>query len=132
MHTCVYVCVYVYMSLVSGGLTPCRQWRSSLRREHVNASSNMYTCMYFCMLPILCCWSACPYSNSTIRYIPVADPTPPPPLQRVFFFFACQYMKIPTDLDPNPPPPFEEFWPRTPPPLKEFLDPPLYSPMGVT
>ena len=33
------------------------------------------------------------------------------------FFLACQYMKIPTDLDPNPPP-FEEFWPRTPPPLK--------------
>ena len=32
-------------------------------------------------------------------------------------------MKIPTDLDPKPP--FEEFWPRTPPPLKEFPDPPL-------
>ena len=28
----------------------------------------------------------------------------PPPLQRLFlFFFACQYMKIPTDLDPKPP-----------------------------
>ena len=29
-----------------------------------------------------------------------------------FFFLACQYMKIPTDLDPKPP--FEEFWRRTP------------------
>ena len=51
-------------------------------------------------------------------WITVADPG--------FFFWgggACQYMKIPTDLDPKPP--FEEFWPRTPPPLKEFLDPPL-------
>ena len=47
-----------------------------------------------------------------------------PPLQRgFFFFFACQYMKIPTDLDPKPP--FGELWPRTPPPFKEFLDPPL-------
>ena len=27
-------------------------------------------------------------------------------------FFACQYMKIPADLDPTPP-------------LEEFLDPPL-------
>ena len=35
-------------------------------------------------------------------------------------------MKIPTDLDPKPPP-LEEFWPRTPHPLKEFLDPPLGS-----
>ena len=26
---------------------------------------------------------------------------PPPPLRGVFF--ACQYMKIPLDLDPNPP-----------------------------
>ena len=32
-------------------------------------------------------------------------------------------MKIPVDLDPNPP--LEEFRPRTPPPLEEFLDPPL-------
>ena len=62
---------------------------------------------------------------------PAADPEggfrgfKPPPLQRLFFFFfACQY-NIPTDLDPKPPlrrilaqnPP--------PPPLKEFLDPPL-------
>ena len=39
-------------------------------------------------------------------------------------------MKIPTDLDPNPP--FEEFWPRTPPPpVKEFLDPPLVSYMSL-
>ena len=49
-----------------------------------------------------------------------------PPFRGCFLcFFACQYIKIPTDLDPNPPP-FEEFWPRTPPPpFKEFLDPPL-------
>ena len=36
--------------------------------------------------------------------------------------FACQYMKIPADLDPNPPP------------LEDFLDPPLtcvYSYMVV-
>ena len=32
-------------------------------------------------------------------------------------------MKIPVDLDPKPP--LEEFRPRTPPPLEEFLDPPL-------
>ena len=49
-----------------------------------------------------------------------------PPSEVFFKIFACQYMKIPTDLDLPPPPPFEEFWPRTPPPpLKEFLDPPL-------
>ena len=35
------------------------------------------------------------------------------PLRGVFF--ACQYMKIPADLDPNPSP-LEEFRPRTPPP----------------
>ena len=29
--------------------------------------------------------------------------TPPPPLQRFLFFFAWQYMKIATDLDPKPP-----------------------------
>ena len=34
----------------------------------------------------------------------------------VFLLLACQYMKIPADLDPTPPPPFEEFRPRTPPP----------------
>ena len=62
--------------------------------------------------------------------------TPP---QR-FFFFACQYMKIPTDLDPNGPGEFLRTWriPRTygnsygP---GEFLDPPLYktsqSPTGL-
>ena len=58
-----------------------------------------------------------------------------------FFFFACQYMKIPTDLDPNPPPPKNsgpEPPPRPPPPpppAKEFLDPSLYktsqSPTGL-
>ena len=53
-------------------------------------------------------------------YVTVADPggggvrgfsthTP----QR-FFFFACQYMKIPADLDPRPT--LEEFRPRTPHP----------------
>ena len=47
----------------------------------------------------------------------------PPPLQRVFFF-ACQYMKIPTDLDPIPPPPSKNSGPE-PPTHKEFLDPPL-------
>ena len=62
---------------------------------------------------------------------PVADPEGggrgfKPPFRGFLFFFACQHMKIPTDLDPTPPP-FEEFWPRTPPPpLKEFLDPPLH------
>ena len=51
---------------------------------------------------------------------PVADPEgglggyPPPPFRGFCCFFACQYMNIPTDLDPHPP--FEEFWPRTPPP----------------
>ena len=51
----------------------------------------------------------------------VADPgggggssgfTPPPPSEG-FFVFACQYMKIPADLDPNPPP--LVFRPRTSP-----------------
>ena len=37
-------------------------------------------------------------------------------------FFACQYMKILTDLDPTPPP-SKNSGPE--PPLKEFLDPPL-------
>ena len=37
-------------------------------------------------------------------------------------FFACQYMKIPADLDPTP---LEEFRSRTSPPPEEFLDPPL-------
>ena len=51
---------------------------------------------------------------------------PPPPLQRLFWgFFACQYMKIPTDLDPNPP--LRRILAQNPP-FKEFLDPPL----GVT
>ena len=43
--------------------------------------------------------------------------------------FACQYMKIPTDLDPNPTPqpPLKNSGPDTPPPppLEEFLGPPL-------
>ena len=39
------------------------------------------------------------------------------------FFFACQYMKIPADLDPKPLL-LKEFGPRTPPP-EEFLGPPL-------
>ena len=39
------------------------------------------------------------------------------------FFLACQYMKIPADLDP--PPPLEEFRPNLPPPPEEFLGPPL-------
>ena len=61
----------------------------------------------------------------------MADPegfrglTPPPP--RAGFCFACQYMKIPADMDPKPPPPLEEFRPRTPPPPEEFLGPPLGS-----
>ena len=37
---------------------------------------------------------------------------PPPPR----FFFACQYMKIPADLDPNPPPPLKNSDPEPPPP----------------
>ena len=45
--------------------------------------------------------------------------TPPP---RGFFVVACQYMKIPADLDPKHTHPRPE--PRTPPP-EEFLDPPL-------
>ena len=49
---------------------------------------------------------------------------PPPPSEVLFlFFFACQYMKIPTNLDPNPPP-FRRILAQNPP-LKEFLDPPL-------
>ena len=38
-------------------------------------------------------------------------------------FFACQYMKIPTVLDPNPPP-LRRILAQNPP-FKEFLDPPL-------
>ena len=38
------------------------------------------------------------------------------PLQRFFFCFACQYMKIPTDLDPNPPPPLRRILSQNPPP----------------
>ena len=38
------------------------------------------------------------------------------------FFFACQYMKIPTDLDPKPP--LRRILAQNPP-FKEFLDPPL-------
>ena len=56
--------------------------------------------------------------------IAVADPegggrgVNPPPF-RGWFFFACQYMKIPTDLDPNPPPPLRRILAQnTPPPLK--------------
>ena len=54
----------------------------------------------------------------------------PPPFRGVFVV-ACQYMKIPTDLDPNPPPPplrriLAQNTPP-PPPVKEFLDPPLYT-----
>ena len=48
--------------------------------------------------------------------------TPPP--SEVVFVFACQYMKIPVDLDPKHPPrriPAQ----NPPPPLEEFLDPPL-------
>ena len=51
--------------------------------------------------------------------------TPPP-------FRGCLLVsiwKFPRTWTLNPP--FEEFWPRTPPPLKEFLDPPLYI-EGVT
>ena len=49
-----------------------------------------------------------------------------PPLQRFLGFFACQYMKIPTGLDPNPPPPpLRRILAQNPPPVKEFLDPPL-------
>ena len=47
-----------------------------------------------------------------------------PPFRGVFFF-ACQYMKIPTDLDPKPP--LRRILAQNPPPLKEFLDPPLIS-----
>ena len=46
-----------------------------------------------------------------------------PPLQRLFFvFFACQYMKIPMDVDPKPP--LRRILAQNPP-FKEFLDPPL-------
>ena len=38
------------------------------------------------------------------------------------FFLACQYMKIPTDLDPKPP--LRRILAQNPA-LKEFLDPPL-------
>ena len=44
---------------------------------------------------------------------------------RSIFLLACQYMKIPTDLDPNPPPPLRRILAQNPPPPKEFLDPPL-------
>ena len=58
---------------------------------------------------------------------PVADPgvgglgglTPPR-----LFFFACQYMKIPVDLDPTPPPPTLK---NSGLPPEEFLGPPLLS-----
>ena len=58
---------------------------------------------------------ACCHLHNFLRkkvgvYVTVADPGGGglgglnPPLQRlVFLFFACQYMKIPTDLDPKPP-----------------------------
>ena len=36
-----------------------------------------------------------------------------PPLQRLFFFFACQYMKIPTDVEPK-----RRILAQNPPPLK--------------
>ena len=50
----------------------------------------------------------------------------PPPR----FFFACQYMKVPVDLDPNPPPPpFEEFRPRPPPPRRIPRSAPAHTPM---
>ena len=53
---------------------------------------------------------------------------PPPPFRGFFlFFFACQYMKIPTDLDPNPPPPSKNSGPEPPPPFKEFLRRPIYT-----
>ena len=41
------------------------------------------------------------------------------------FIFACQYMKIPTDLDPKPP--LRRILAQNPP-FKEFLDPPLTRP----
>ena len=44
------------------------------------------------------------------------------PLQRLGVFCACQYMKIPTDLDPKPP--LRRILAQNPP-FKEFLDPPL-------
>ena len=46
------------------------------------------------------------------------------------FFLACQYMKIPADLDPNPPP-LKNSGPEQPPPLEEFLGPPLRMPYFV-
>ena len=67
------------------------------------------------------------HNSNKNSYISVADPggrgLPPPPR----FFFACQYIKIPADLDPNPPPPpLKNYGPEPPPPLEEFLDPPLH------
>ena len=73
-------------------------------------------CMYtYAWMNVCMCVCICMYSSGSRG---VGGLTPPSEV----FFLACQYMKIPTDLDPNPPP-LEEFWPRTP--LKEFLDPPL-------
>ena len=41
---------------------------------------------------------------------------------RGLFYFACQYMKIPADLDPTP---LKNSCPELPPPLEKFVDPPL-------
>ena len=51
-----------------------------------------------------------------------------PPLRGVFFL-ACQYMKIPMDLDPKPPPSKNSV--PEPHPLEEFLDPPLQMPLDL-
>ena len=55
----------------------------------------------------------------------MADPggvggLPPPPQRFCFFLLACQYMKIPVDLDPTPPPPSKNSGPKPPSPLEEF------------
>ena len=67
------------------------------------------------------------HTGCILEMVPVADPEgggglggltpPPPPSEVVFVLFACQYMRIPTDLDPkprlrrilaqNPPPPLK-------------------------